>query len=323
MKRSPCQALAFAVLIVLPLAAAAQTATPEPSTSTTVVFTGFTPEVTVWPAPPLVTEPSTAPMGVTLNTTIELDEPDPLALTVPMPPLAINPGTTVTLRPSAATEQEISSVTWTKNGDPIAVAAISPPHGLLLTAVTSADSGSYRATFSVDGVESGTVFAHILVRPGINHPLKNISTRATINSSNPQLIAGFSIPEEIAAEYRPKKLLIRAVGETLAGYDVLNPLPDPEVHIYDATGNEVTLDRVFSDVVYDDGTTPESRYYESVAAAAQAVGAFPVPVPGPESPPISEFSELAELPPGSYTVVVSSAGGQSGDVLVEVYEVEL
>ena len=65
-----------------------------------------------------------------------------------------------------------------------------------------------------------------------------------------------------------------------------------------------------------------SRYYEQVAAAAQNVGAFPIPLPGPESPPVSEYADLVSLPPGIYTIVVESDGGLSGDVLVEIYEID-
>ena len=211
---------------------------------------------------------STAPLGVSLTTEIQLDEPDPLALTVTMPPLAINPWTTLTLRPSSTRWSEMSNVQWFKNGEPVAITTSNPVNALRLSHVTSADTGSYRATLTGDGNETGTVIAHVLVQPGLNHPLKNVSTRGTIGQENPQVIVGFSIPQKIASEHRPKNLLIRAVGDTLEGFGVINPLPDPAVHIYDAQGNDVTPSRVFTAVVYGDGTTPQSRYYEHVAAAA-------------------------------------------------------
>jgi hypothetical protein len=264
-----------------------------------------------------------APLGVSLSTVIELDEPNPLALPVPMPPLAINPGTTLTLRPLSTKWTTITNVIWTKNGEPMANAAGVPAGTLILPAVTSAASGSYRATFTGDGTATGTVVAYIIVHPGINHPLTNISTRATISPANPQVIVGFSIPENIESEYLEKRLLIRAVGQTLSDFGVENPLLDPMVRIFDADGNDVTPDHIFAAVIYEDGTTPESHYYGQVAAAAAAVGAFYVPVPTPESPPITDYSDLVSLPPGTYTVVVTSDGGQTGDVLVEVYEVGL
>lgn len=314
--------------VLLPVVSSAQaTATPAEATVTATPGSGGNAtapaDVVMVPVNPTVEIefPSTAPLGVSLTTEIELDEPDPLALTVAMPPLAINPGTTLTLRPSSTRWNEISNVQWFKNGEPVAITTSNPVNALRLSNITSADTGSYRATLTGDGEETGTVFAHVLVQTGLNHPLTNVSTRGTIGPENPQVIVGFSISQKIASEHRPKNLLVRAVGETLADFGVSNPLPDPEVHIYDSQGNDVTPTGIFPAVIYDDGTTPRSRYYESVATAAQDAGAFPVPVPGPESPPISEFSELVSLPAGAYTVVVTSAGGQTGEVLVEVYEV--
>ncbi|MBT5900928.1 MAG: hypothetical protein HOH58_02325 [Opitutaceae bacterium] len=315
----------IASLVLLPVVSSAQaTVTPAEvvaSAASGSAGNGTTSVLVVMvPVNPVVEIefPSTAPLGVSLTTEIELDEPDPLALTVAMPPLAINPGTTLTLRPASSRWNEISNVQWFKNGEPIAIAT----NALRLSNITSADTGSYRATLTGDGNETGTVFAHVLVQPGLNHPLTNVSTRGTIGPENPQVIVGFSIPQKIASEHRPKTLLIRAVGDTLQDFGVSHPLPDPEVHIFDAEGNDLTPAGIFPAVVYDDGTTPRSRYYERVATAAQVAGAFPVPVPGPESPPISEFSELVSLAAGPYTVVVTSAGGQSGEVLVEVYDTE-
>lgn len=287
---------------------------------------GTTTTVTVVPVNPVVITdpiPEFAPLGVNLATVIELDEPNRLALTVPMPPLAINPGTTLTLRPLSSKWTTISNVQWFKNGEPLANSPTAPAHSLVLPEVTSADSGSYRATFTGDGTATGTVFAHVLVHPGINTPLVNISTRATISPANPQVVVGFSIPEKITAEHLGKRLLIRAVGDTLAQFDVANPLADPVLRIFDSDGNDVTPIHVFPAVIYEDGTTPESRYYDTVSSAAAGAGAFAVPVPSQESPPITEYSDLVTLSPGAYTVVVTSAGGQTGEVLVEVYTVGL
>ena len=35
----------------------------------------------------------------------------------------------------------------------------------------------------------------------------------------------------------------------------------------------------------------------------------------------AEFAAIAELPPGRYSLIVSSDGGESGEVLVEIYEI--
>ena len=261
--------------------------------------------------------PELAPPETKLTTTIDLGEPNPLALYLPSPPISINPGTTLTLRPDSATWSNVTNVQWFKNGEPIGETSAN----LVIPATTSDDNGSYRATFTSDGEAAGTVPAHIIVSHGLNHPLVNISTRVTISSASPRAIVGFVVPEKISSDYLPKTFLIRGIGPSLVDYGVTDPLPDPLIQVFDAEGNDVTPAWAFAQIVYDDGTTPESHYYTSVAAAAQAVGAFPIPVPGPENPPIAEFAELAAFAPGSYTVVLSSDGGQSGEALIEVYNI--
>lgn len=150
----------------------------------------------------------------------------------------MNPGATLTLQPSSTRWASISGVQWFKNGNPIAGGAES---ALVLANVDLNDTGSYRATLTGDGEQTGTVFAHVLVQSDINHPLTNISTRGTIGPTNPQVIVGFSIPQKIDSEHRPKRLLVRAVGDTLQDFGVTNPLPDPEVHIFDSQGNDVEI----------------------------------------------------------------------------------
>ncbi len=309
--------------------------TAETSTTTTTTTVPVTSVEVIETTPPhpidlISTTPVTidnvpehAPLGVSLTTVIELDEPNPMALTVPMPPLSINPGTTVTLRPLSSKWTTLANVLWTKDGQVLANSATAPLGSLILPNVTSAASGRYRATFKGDGVETGTINAYSLVQPGLNHPLVNVSTRGTISPANPQLIVGFSIPEKIDSENMGKHLLIRAIGETLQDFGVNTPLPDPVVHVYDAAGNDVTPNYAFITIVYDDGSSPQSQYYDSVANAAAAAGAFPVPVPTGGSEPVTDYSELASLRPGAYTVVVNSASNLTGDVLVEVYQVGL
>jgi hypothetical protein len=128
----------------------------------------------------------------------------------------------------------------------------------------------------------------------------NISTRARIVSGGDQVIAGFVIEE------RPRMVLVRAVGPSLARFGVAGPAPDPFLSV---KRNGVTLQ--FND---NWGTHPEAA---EVRAAAVQVGAFPLDEGSRDA------ARLLVLPPGSYTAHVETASPdvQGGTVLVEIYSV--
>ena len=161
-------------------------------------------------------------------------------------------------------------------------------------------------------------------------PLINISTRATIDTGNPRVIVGFTIPASPNPDkpWFPKTLVVRGIGPGLAQYGVTNPLPDPVVQLFDANGIELSESWVndFTKPIdpANELDTAEARAAHGVAIAGimAQVGAFSVPVPTLENPVVSDFSLAIGLPEGSYTLVVSSASGASGDILAEIYSVD-
>ncbi|MCC5022781.1 MAG: hypothetical protein J6386_08280 [Candidatus Synoicihabitans palmerolidicus] len=60
-------------------------------------------------------------------------------------------------------------------------------------------------------------------------------------------------------------------------------------------------------------------YAHYLRLVTASVGAFPLP--SPEDPAYAaEPVHIYHLPPGAYTVTVKFASGQSGEVLLEIYE---
>jgi hypothetical protein len=94
----------------------------------------------------------------------------------------------------------------------------------------------------------------------------------------------------------PVRALIRAVGPTLAQFPVANPLPDPRIQVVGGAAND------------DWGGTGE------LAAAFASVGLFALPVGSKDA------ALIVELSPGLHTVHVTAPAGQSGEVLLEVYQ---
>lgn len=161
--------------------------------------------------------------------------------------------------------------------------------------------------------------------PGGHQPFLNLSVRVTISRENPRAIVGFSVPKHDINPNLVKVVLIRAVGPGLVGFGVPDPLPDPVIHVFDSLGKDRTPNYDPRNETNRDGTVDDAairtKVFADVAAAAVHVGAFPVPVPTADQPTVSDYSMVGGYGLGSYTVVVSSASGASGDVLVELYAV--
>jgi hypothetical protein len=124
----------------------------------------------------------------------------------------------------------------------------------------------------------------------------NFSARARVGTGDATLIAGFAVNGP-----NTMRLLIRAVGPSLAAFGIASPLSDPTVTLY--SGQTALTSQSGHD-------TNQSSDVNIVAAQ---VGAFAL-----TSPADSAF--VVTLNPGTYTVHVQSASGAAGVALVEIYE---
>ena len=131
--------------------------------------------------------------------------------------------------------------------------------------------------------------------------LINLSSRAVVGSGEDTLIAGVTVTDTLGKNY-----LARAAGPTLAAFGATNILPDPVLGVFRADGVEIFRNTGWS-------TGPDAT---KLPAVFHAVGAFPFAAGSADS------ALLAPLPAGGYTLHVSSATGQSGIGLVELYTVD-
>jgi hypothetical protein len=120
--------------------------------------------------------------------------------------------------------------------------------------------------------------------------LLNISTRGRVGTGDDVLIGGF-------INRGGGRLVLRAIGPSLAAFGVPSPLPDPVLTLKDVNG--VTL------ATNDD-------WQSSQAAEITATGVAPTNN--------LESAILTSLPAGNYTGVVSGKGSATGVALVEVYQ---
>ena len=105
------------------------------------------------------------------------------------------------------------------------------------------------------------------------------------------MIAGFIVGGD-----EPAKLLVRALGPSLAAAGVTGTLADPTLELHDGQGS-----LIFS----NDDWRSDQR--EQVIATT-------IPPSDPK-----ESAIVAKLAPGNYTAVVRGADGGTGVALVEVY----
>lgn len=94
-------------------------------------------------------------------------------------------------------------------------------------------------------------------------------------------------------------VIVRAIGPSLAGSGVANPLADPVLEIHDGDGVLAT----FSD-----------NWQDCQAAEIQATGLQPTNN--------AEATILATLRPGNYTAIVRGNNTTTGVGLIEVYNIQ-
>ena len=177
-------------------------------------------------------------------------------------------------------------ITWTQrfSGDsPLTLSSAT-----LLSVAFSPDS----QRFVITGT-GGT----ILVSDSEPSTFANVSTRGFVSTTS-TLIGGFVIEGSTS-----RTVLIRGDGPALSMFGVPNTLPDPVLTVYNSGGVAIAT---------NSGWTTNGNP-AAISTAATVAGAFALPNPGNDS------ALLLTLPPGAYTVQITSAKGSAGTALFEAY----
>ncbi len=195
---------------------------------------------------------------------------------------------------------------WHDVADADGVRAFSTAVGAFALADSSRDSavvcslpaGAYTSQVIGVGGATGIALAEIYDGPPSGHTgrLLNISARARIGGGDAVLIAGTVLDGGGSA-----RILIRAVGPTLATQAVGDPLLDPVLKL--CSGQTVLATN-------DDWGSSRP---DEIAAAAAAAHAFPLPAGSRDA------ALIAPLVSGAFTVIVEGKSGASGVALVELY----
>jgi hypothetical protein len=122
----------------------------------------------------------------------------------------------------------------------------------------------------------------------------SISTRAAVGTVQNVAIAGFTINGD-----SPKRVLLRALGQSLTPFGVAGALADPALDLHNGSGSQIATNDNWKDsqeqAIVDTGLAPANN---------------------------SESAIVATLTPGNYTAIMNGRDNTTGVGLVEVYELD-
>jgi hypothetical protein len=170
--------------------------------------------------------------------------------------------------------------------------------------VATLNQGVYTASILSPNGTSGVALIEIYDADPSPTPasrLVNVSARMNVTPGQGTLIGGLVI-----AGNSSKTVLIRGVGPALSAFGVAGALADPQVTVW--SGGTLLA----TNTSWGTGASTAAQ----ISTSAALVGAFPLPSGSKDA------SLLMNLPPGSYTIEVTSVSGASGVALIEVYDTQ-
>jgi hypothetical protein len=202
-----------------------------------------------------------------------------------------------TLTLTSSTESIFNDDWRSTDEQAITASGIPPTSNLESAIVATLAPGAYTATMRGKNNTSGVGLLEVYELDASGGAvLANISTRGMVRSGDNVMIAGFIV----GAGSTDTRVVIRALGPSLAQSGVSSPLKDPTLQLVD--GNGAVLRQ-------------SDNWGDDAAQASQLTSLSIAPSNALES------ALVATLPPGAYTAVVADKTGQAGTGLVEVYNV--
>jgi len=152
----------------------------------------------------------------------------------------------------------------------------------------------YRVLLIAGGTGTEMRFLVTTQQSSLAH-LGNTSTRAFVQTGDDAIIGGF-----IISGTGQKRLIVRAIGPSLANHGVTNPLQNPTLELHDHTG---------AVIAFNDNWMNAPNRQEIISSGLAPSSSL-------------ESAILTSLNPGSYTAIVRGVNNGTGIALVEVYDLE-
>jgi hypothetical protein len=158
--------------------------------------------------------------------------------------------------------------------------------------------GAYTVRLGTAGAAGGVALVEVYdVASGSPAGFANISTRGQVGAEDDVMIAGVVVGDGAGVGGAgTARLLVRVLGPSLRSDGVLSPLNDPKLALHDANGELVAAN---------------DNWADTDQAEIEGTGMRPRD--------LREAAAVAVVPAGAYTVVVEGREGETGNALVEIY----
>ena len=176
----------------------------------------------------------------------------------------------------------------------IQASTLAPASDLESAIIVTVPPGNYTAHIKAADNASGIALLEIYDLAENSSQIVNVSARARLSTGDNALIGGFVIDGTT-----PLKVIVRALGPSLAAYGITGTLQDPTLELHNGNG---------AAFAYND------NWRDAQQAEVLASGIPP--------PDIRESAIVASLAPGTYTAIVRGRVQLSGVALIEVYALQ-
>ena len=128
-----------------------------------------------------------------------------------------------------------SNDNWIANRLSIIGSQLAPTSERESAILATLQHGAYTATVRDSGNQPGLALVEVYDLDPKSSLLANISTRGKVETADNVMIGGF-----IIGGADPTKVLIRAIGPSLAAKGIVQPLADPVLELHDSSGNLIS-----------------------------------------------------------------------------------
>ena len=187
-----------------------------------------------------------------------------------------------------------SNDNWTSNRSEVEATGVPPTNNREAAIVKTLQPGNYTCVLQSKTGAPGVALFELYDLDAASSHLVNISTRGKVGVGENVVIGGFIIGGD-----QPTKVLIRAIGPSLAHSHVANALQDPKLELHGPTGS----------LIFANDNWRSSQQQQITATT----------IPPTDN---REAAIVATLNPGHYTAIVRGAGNATGVALVEVYNID-
>ncbi len=156
------------------------------------------------------------------------------------------------------------------------------------------------ATATASATPTATPISTPTSTPGL---VGNVSTRLPVGTGDNALIEGFIVQGPTGST---KKIIVRAIGPSLAPFGIPDALANPTLEVHDA----------------NDATVATNDDWRNTQVGGLITGDQSADIAGSGVAPSNDFESaiIADLAPGSYTAVVRGVGNTTGTGVVDAYD---